>query len=113
MNLFRILGNLLGKRKQKKEVCGQHTQATEQPHESTDKCKIRMFRRSDIDPRNKGIIRRPWKVSIILHVYFVRHAEPRETWKSREKGISRVSEVWLWLACGKKTSKSIPETATL
>ena len=43
-----------------KEVCGQRTQTIEQTHESIDKRQIRTFRRTDKDPKRKGVFRRPW-----------------------------------------------------
>ena len=61
-----------------------------------------MFRRTDMDPKRKDTIRRPWKVSINRSACFANHAyepEPMEIGKDREKKYTRDFESLL--VCGK------------
>ena len=44
--------------------CGHGTKAVIQTHKSINEWRIRMFRPTDMDPRTKGVIRRPRIVSI-------------------------------------------------
>ena len=44
--------------------CGHGTKAVIQNHKSINEWRIRMFRPTDMDPRRKGVIRRPRIVSI-------------------------------------------------
>ena len=44
--------------------CGHGTKAVIQTHKSINQWRIRMFRPTDMDPRTKGVIRRPRIVSI-------------------------------------------------
>ena len=51
----------LASRFRRRSSCGHGTKAVIQNHKSINEWRIRMFRPTDMDPRTKGVIRRPRK----------------------------------------------------
>ena len=55
------------KSKEAQSSCGHGTKAVIQNHKSINEWRIRMFRPTDMDPRTKGVIRRP-RIEQMLHI---------------------------------------------